>query len=516
MEHAVSTKTARGGKYFDPKKGFFENHIKPLGAPIKEAAIDYFKEEVRRRIAGEQGQLSQLKSILRAKPSRNFTPYEAPKTRRQELETVRRNVFGIERKSSGNLSEATERMHSAPVPNVYRRSGTDEPIIREAVSSDFESKRPKTYYFHEPALLPALEDIPKKDIIFDIEREAQERLNRGEVPNIDFKVPKEIVSLSPSSPIYKTLEKAVQKSNRAYQRHGILDPPRYAVPKKKVTLTKSTPPILPPHPPRGGAKQKGWKGLWMDYRDDLKPILDIGLQIPSSMLIKKSKNKRKMVDEGIRQEITGRGKVSDFFNKHKKAIGLATGALALGTAVAGATLGANKSSINKNLPIVPITDESYKGSFDSSLWGGKGPNTLEKGKMAISNFVKKHKGKLTEAKNKLSEAGEFINKNKGKIAAGTFGLALLGAIGDDIRINLADKAIQRENYARYGYGKKKCGKGKVSDFLNKHKGKIALGTAALGLTAAIAHNVKTNLEDRAIERENYARYGYGKKRVTKN
>ena len=233
------------------------------------------------------------------------------------------------------------------------------------------------------------------------------------------------------------------------------------------------------------------------------------------MLIKKSKNKRKAIDEGIRQEMTGRGKVADFFNKHKKAIGLATGALALGTAVAGATLGANKSSINKNLPIVPITDESYRGSFpDASMWGGKGKSTLEKGKLAVSNFVKKHKGKLTEVKNKLSEAGEFINKNKGKIAAGTFGLALLGAIGDDIRMNLADRAIERENYSHYGYGKK--GKGKVSDFLNKHKGKIALGTAALGLATAVAHNVKTNLADRATERENYARYGYGKKRVTKN
>jgi hypothetical protein len=174
-EKAVSSRTRRGGRYFDPKKGFFRNHLMPIIEGSAEIARDALFNVAMSKLAGEKNFMEEIRDDIRAaraaRPRR--PPAAAPAAELPVAQPVRRPAG---RPAAGRPASGFVLPEPAPAAPVAD-AGTYNPFLASAgltrgqimprpaagrpqpSSSDLEMKMPRQpptleLARREPALVP--------------------------------------------------------------------------------------------------------------------------------------------------------------------------------------------------------------------------------------------------------------------------------------------------------------------------------------------------------------------------
>ena len=178
-EKAVSSRTRRGGRYFDPKKGFFRNHLMPIIEGSAEIARDALFNVAMSKLAGEKNFMEEIRDDIRAaraaRPRR--PPAAAPASELPVAQPVRRPAG----RPAAGRPPASQFVLPEPAPpsRIPADAGTYNPFLASAgltrgqimprpaapirpqpSSSDLEMKMPRQpptleLARREPALVPA-------------------------------------------------------------------------------------------------------------------------------------------------------------------------------------------------------------------------------------------------------------------------------------------------------------------------------------------------------------------------
>lgn len=175
-EKAVSSRTRRGGRYFDPKKGFFRNHLMPIIEGSAEIARDALFNVAMSKLAGEKNFMEEIRDDIRAaraaRPRR--PPAAAPAAELPVAQPARRPAVGAVGRPAGR-PPASQFVLPEPAPpsRIPADAGTYNPFLASAglsrgqiisrpqqSSSDLEMKMPRqpptlVLARREPALIPA-------------------------------------------------------------------------------------------------------------------------------------------------------------------------------------------------------------------------------------------------------------------------------------------------------------------------------------------------------------------------